>query len=281
MRFFSGQKTRQKDLCSRRAEMPRWIGWRPFEKRISLLSFLPCLAALFFPAAPTSALAADDRASLISLGHLIAMKGNGLPGNTACAECHRINGGGMPSVGIPRIAGQTATYIYREVRGVQKGTRFSPFMDRIVENLSKRDIRAVALYYSTVRTPKLHDPAETDPSLQVLGRRIARRGLWDRNIPACILCHGEDGRGIPPNFPYIAGQSKTYLMQQIISFAVVERKDDPEGLMRGIASKLKNREIKAVAQYFASLTPPDYGTIPEKNSPERLRLIPEKEISPQ
>jgi cytochrome c553 len=47
--------------------------------------------------------------------------------------------------------------------------------------------------------------------------------------------------------------------------------------MRGIASKLTNREIKAVAQYFASLEPPVYGKIPEKNRPERLRLIPDKE----
>ena len=240
---------------------------------LTILAFF--LLALFSGSAPR-AWAGESQEAELALGHLIAMKGNGFSGSTACAECHRINGGGMPSVGIPRIAGQTATYIYREIRGVQKGTRFSPFMDRVVRNFSKSDIRAVALYYSTVRTPKLHDPSEFDPSLQPLGRRIARRGLWDRNIPACILCHGEDGRGIPPNFPYIAGQSKTYLMQQIKSFAVVDRKDDPEGLMRGIASKLKNREIKAVAQYFASLTPPDYGTISRKNSPERLRLIPEK-----
>lgn len=226
---------------------------------------------------PSRASGADTEAALIAWGHTIAMQGNGLPGNTACAECHRINGGGMPSVGIPRIAGQTETYIYREIRGVQNGTRYSPYMDGIVQNLSRRDIRAIALYYSTVRTPKLHDPAENDPALRELGRRIAHRGLWDRNIPACFLCHGQDGRGIPPNFPYIAGQSTTYLMGQLISFAVVRRKDDPEGLMRGIASKLTHREIKAVAQYFASLDPPDYGKIPEKNRPDRLRLIPEKE----
>ena len=226
---------------------------------------------------PETWAAGDKEAALIAWGHTIAMQGNGLPGNTACAECHRINGGGMPSVGIPRIAGQTETYIYREIRGVQKGTRYSPYMDGIVQNLSRKDIRSVALYYSTVRTPKLHDPAEFDPSLRELGRRIARRGLWDRNIPACILCHGQNGRGIPPNFPYIAGQSKSYLMGQLLSFAIVKRKDDPEGLMRGIASKLTNREIKAVAQYFASLEPPVYGKIPEKNRPDRLRLIPEKE----
>lgn len=214
---------------------------------------------------------------LMAWGHTIAMGGNGLPGNTACAECHRINGGGMPSVGIPRIAGQTETYIYREIRGVQKKIRYSPYMAGVVANLSPRDIRAVALYYSAMKTPKLPDPAPFDPQLSALGRKIAHRGLWDRNIPACILCHGRGGRGVPPNFPYIAGQSKTYLMTQLISFAVLDRSDDPEGLMRGIASKLTTREIKAVAQYFASLDPPVLKNAGKNSRPDRLRLIPQKE----
>ena len=238
-----------------------------------LFLLLPIVAIIFF-LGPSTDSRADD---LLSWGHTIAMAGNGLPGNTACAECHRINGGGMPSVGIPRIAGQTATYIYREIRGVQNGTRYSPYMDGVVKNLSRRDIQAVALYYSSVKTPKLPDPSRYDPDLTPLGRKIAHRGLWNRNIPACILCHGQDGRGIPPNFPYIAGQGKSYLMGQLISFAVVKRKDDPEGLMRGIASKLTNREIKAVAQYFASLDPPVYGNLPGKSRANMLRLIPFKE----
>ena len=152
-----------------------------FAASLVLATILPGSSGAF---PPPEAWAGENEAALIAWGHTIAMQGNGLPGNTACAECHRINGGGMPSVGIPRIAGQTETYIYREIRGVQKGTRYSPYMDGIVQNLSRRDIRAVALYYSTVRTPKLHDPAEFDPSLGELGRRIAHRGLWDRNIPA-------------------------------------------------------------------------------------------------
>lgn len=193
---------------------------------------------------------------LLSHGKKIAESGNGSPGVTACMECHRLDGGGMPSIGSPRIAGQTPTYIDHEIHGVQRGTRYAPIMAGVVNNLSDRDIRAVALYYASVRTPKLPDVSPPDPALVKMGERIAQRGLWKKNIPACVQCHGPNGRGIPPHFPYIEGQNKGYLLRQLMSFAFLKRKDDPQGLMRGIARRLTRKERKAVAEYFASLTPP-------------------------
>ena len=189
-------------------------------------------------------------------GKKIAEEGNGSPGSVACMECHRLNGGGMPSIGSPRIAGQTAFYIEHEILGVQKGTRYAPGMAGVVQNLSKSDIRAVALYYAGVRTPKLPDVSPPDPALVALGKHIAQKGLWKKNVPACVLCHGPNGRGIPPHFPYIEGQNKGYLLRQLVSFAFLKRKDDPQGLMRGISRRLTQRERKAVAEYFASLNPP-------------------------
>ena len=162
----------------------------------------------------------------------------------------------MPSIGSPRIAGQSALYIEHEILGVQKGTRFAPIMAGVVKNLSKKDIRAVAQYYASVRTAKIPDVSSPDPTLVRLGEKIAQKGLWKNNIPACVLCHGPNGRGIPPHFPYIAGQNKGYLLRQLVSFAFLKRKDDPQGLMRGIARRLTQNERKAVAEYFASLMPP-------------------------
>ena len=194
--------------------------------------------------------------SLLDWGKHIAEAGNGDPGNTACMECHRLKGGGMPSIGAPRIAGQTRQYIVREIREVQKGKRYGPVMAGVVQNLSKHDIEAVAMYYAHSRTPKVRDVDSPSPSRIALGKRIAQRGLWQRNIPACMQCHGVNGSGVPPLFPYIAGQNRTYLMRQLIAYAFLERKDDPQGLMRGIARRLTAGERKAVAEYFASLPPP-------------------------
>ncbi len=196
---------------------------------------------------------ADD---LVAWGKHIAEAGNGKPGNTACMECHRLTGGGMPSIGGPRIAGQTMEYISREIREVQQGKRYGPVMAGVVQNLSKRDIQAVATYYSQLSPPKVSDIHTPSPKLVSLGKQIAHRGLWKKNIPACIQCHGQNGYGVPPLFPYIAGQNRTYLLQQLLSYAFLKRKDDPQGLMRGIAKRLSTEERKAVAEYFSSLSPP-------------------------
>ncbi|AFS53207.1 c-type cytochrome [Leptospirillum ferriphilum] len=193
---------------------------------------------------------------LMAWGKHIAEAGNGDPGNTACMECHRLRGGGMPSIGAPRIAGQTRQYIAREIREVQKGKRYGPVMAGVVENLSEHDIEAVAMYYSHIHTPKVRDVSPPSPERVAIGKIIALRGLWKKNIPACVQCHGVNGSGVPPLFPYIAGQNRTYLMRQLIAYAFLERKDDPQGLMRGIARRLSAGERKAVAEYFSSLNPP-------------------------
>ncbi|MHB1757408.1 MAG: c-type cytochrome [Leptospirillum sp.] len=222
-------------------------------KFVSFFLF-PFLMGMFSGTSP--AVAGD----LYSWGKHIAEAGNGMPGNTACMECHRLKGGGMPSIGAPRIAGQTVQYIQREITEVQKGARYGPVMAGVVQNLSARDILAVATYYSKVRSPKLRDTETVSPKRVSLGKQIAHQGLWKKNIPACVICHGADGYGVPPLFPYIAGQNRTYLMRQLIAYAFLERKDDPQGLMRGIAKRLSPQERKAVAEYFSSLKPPYSGS---------------------
>jgi cytochrome c553 len=224
------------------------------KKLVSLSLFL------FFLISQTSWVDPARAGDLFSWGEHIAEAGNGKPGNTACMECHRLKGGGMPSIGSPRISGQTVQYIEREISEVQKGARYGPVMAGVVQNLSPRDILAVATYYSKVRSPKLSDTETLSPERVRLGRQIAHQGLWKKDIPACVVCHGAGGYGVPPLFPYIAGQNRTYLMRQLIAYAFLERKDDPQGLMRGIARRLSPQERKAVAEYFSSLEPPSAGS---------------------
>jgi len=227
---------------------------RSMRKKLVWFSVFLFLLGDFSPA--VSAHAED----LFSRGRQIAKAGNGMPGNTACMECHRLKGGGMPSIGAPRISGQTIQYIEREITEVQKGARYGPVMAGVVQNLSSRDILAVATYYSKVRSPKLRDTETLSPKRVRLGKQIAHQGLWKKNIPACVVCHGPNGYGVPPLFPYIAGQNRTYLMRQLIAYAFLERKDDPQGLMRGIARRLSPQERKSVAEYFSSLDPPYTGS---------------------
>ena len=223
--------------------------------RKSVSVFLFALLAMW-----GAGVAPSQAVDLFSRGKHIAEAGNGMPGNTACMECHRLKGGGMPSIGAPRISGQTVQYIEREITEVQKGARYGPVMAGVVQNLSPGDILAVATYYAKVRSPKLRDTEILSPKRVSFGKEIAHHGLWKKNIPACVVCHGANGYGVPPLFPYIAGQNRTYLMRQLIAYAFLERKDDPQGLMRGIARRLSPQERKSVAEYFSSLNPPYSGS---------------------
>ncbi|EAY57273.1 Cytochrome c4 [Leptospirillum ferriphilum] len=214
------------------------------------------LSALLLMTGLTAFPTVSGAASLMDWGRHVAEAGNGKPGSTACMECHRLDGGGMPSIGAPRIAGQPEQYIAREIREVKAGKRYGPVMAGVVQNLSPRDIRAVALYYSHAKSPKLPDVGPPDPVLVAEGEHIATRGLWKKNIPACVQCHGPNGYGVPPMFPFIAGQNRTYLLRQLMAYAFLKRQDDPQGLMRGIARRLTMTQRKAVAEYFSSLKPP-------------------------
>ena len=74
-----------------------------------------------------------------------------------------------------------------------------------------------------------------------------------KGIAACTSCHGPNGAGIPAQYPRIAGQHAEYTTAQLMAFRSGERANDPNKMMRGVAAKLSDVEIKAVAEYIAGL----------------------------
>ena len=51
----------------------------------------------------------------------------------------------------------------------------------------------------------------------------------------------------------IAGQYAEYTDAQLKAFRAGTRANDPNGMMRGVAARLSDREIQALAQYVAGL----------------------------
>ena len=84
-----------------------------------------------------------------------------------------------------------------------------------------------------------------------LGERIYRGGIADRQIAACAGCHSPNGSGIPAQYPRLAGQQSEYTAAQLTAFRDGVRKNSIQ--MTGVAAKLNDREIKAVADYIAGL----------------------------
>ncbi len=58
---------------------------------------------------------------------------------------------------------------------------------------------------------------------------------------------------MPAQFPRLAGQHAEYVEAQLKAFRNGERANDTNGMMRSVAARLSDREIKAVAEYISGL----------------------------
>lgn len=171
-----------------------------------------------------------------------------------CAACHA-GDGNSPTPANPKIAGQIPEYTHKQLldfkaQGGKKPARESPIMMGMVANLSEADMKGLAAYYAG---QKLKPAAAADKNLAAIGQKLWRGGNAASGVPACAGCHGPNGAGIPAQYPRVAGQYAEYIAAQLKAFKEGARANDPNGMMRGVASRLTDREIRAVAEYAAGL----------------------------
>jgi cytochrome c553 len=171
-----------------------------------------------------------------------------------CAACHAADGN-SPTPANPRIAGQIPEYLYKQLmdfkpRGAKKAERENAVMAGMVASLSEADMRDLAAYYAG---QKLKPAAAADKELAALGQKLYRGGNVASGMPACAGCHGPTGAGMPSQYPRIAGQFADYLEAQLKAFRAGARANDPNSMMRGVAVRMNDREIRAVAEYAAGL----------------------------
>ncbi len=164
-----------------------------------------------------------------------------------CAACHGADGNsGSPD--YPRIAGQGPEYLLKQLHEFKSGKRANAIMSGFASQMSDADMQNVAAWVSS-QTPKTNNAKDKD--LVMLGERIYRGGIADRNIPACAGCHSPNGAGIPAQFPRVSGQHAAYTEAQLNAFRSGARANNP--IMTDVAAKMNDKEIKAVADYMAGL----------------------------
>jgi cytochrome c553 len=131
-------------------------------------------------------------------------------------------------------------------------------MAGMVAPLSEADMKNVAAYYAS---QKLKPAAAKDKELASLGQKLYRGGNAATGVAACSGCHGPAGAGVPAQYPRIAGQYSEYVEAQLKAFRLGAaeprgagaRVNDPNGMMRGVAARMTDREIQAVSDYVAGL----------------------------
>jgi cytochrome c553 len=198
-------------------------------------ALLPCIAAAQAPAKPD-----------VAKGQQIA--------NTVCAACHAADGN-SPAAANPKIAGQFPEYLRKQLQNFKapagkKAERDNPVMAGMVANLSDDDMRNLAAYYASQR---LKPEGAKDKDLAARGQKVYRGGNLATGVAACAGCHGPTGAGIPGQYPRISGQFAAYLESQLLAFKTGARANDANGMMRGVASRMSEAEIKAVAEYASGL----------------------------
>ena len=164
-----------------------------------------------------------------------------------CFVCHGADGESSSPV-FPRLAGQHARYVERQLADYKSGRRKSSAMQPMVEDLSPADFKALGIYFES-RKPQAH--AVADPELAQVGRFIFARGNPFSGVAACSSCHGANGGGTE-TLPRLAGQHAQYTENQLKAFNKRERTND-NAVMHAIASKLSELELKAVAAYISGL----------------------------
>ncbi len=171
-----------------------------------------------------------------------------------CAGCHNADGNSTIPL-YPILAGQYPGYIAKQLHDFKAtegevAKRDNQIMAPMAANLSEEDITSLAAFYSQ---QKPQSGTVSDESLVEAGKRLYQGGNLENSIPACSSCHSPNGQGIPPHYPRIDGQHPAYTLSQLQAFRQGTRRNDTNGTMRTVVSRMSEQEMKAVSEYIATL----------------------------
>jgi cytochrome c553 len=171
-------------------------------------------------------------------------------GKTAvCGACHGADGN-SPAAMFPKLAGQNEAYLVKQLNDIKSGTRSVVEMTGLLDAMTDQDLADIAAYYAKQAGTVGHAAKD----LVEQGQKIYRGGIANKGVAACTACHTPTGEGMAQaGFPAIGGQHAAYTEKQLKMFRNGERNNDPQGMMRDIAAKLSDAEIKAVSSYIQGL----------------------------
>jgi cytochrome c553 len=185
--------------------------------------------------------------------HEAQAEGNAQAGkgkSAGCAGCHGEDGNANAPI-FPKLASQHANYLVKQLHDFKAQRRINPTMNAMAAALSDEDIADLSAYYSSQAIKS--EKAENSP-VNALGEKLFRTGNPASGVPACSSCHGPTGTGNgPAGFPMLKSQYAAYLGTTLTDFKTGKRNNDPNAIMRTIASKLSEEEVSAVADYVSAL----------------------------
>jgi cytochrome c553 len=181
-------------------------------------------------------------AALLASGPALAQTPAAPPAKVAtCAACHGPLGN-PTMAGVPMLAGQTARYMYLQLRDFQEGRRSNELMSPMAKDLSRDEMRELAAWFAAQKPAP--QPFQPDAAKAQLGKAKADETL-------CTMCHlgGFAGQN---EIPRVAGQPFDYIVKQLLAFKAKTRTNDA-GNMTSVSSTLSETDIENLANYIAGL----------------------------
>lgn len=152
-----------------------------------------------------------------------------------CHGCHGIENykNAYPNYSVPMLGGQYASYLVAALDEYDAGARWHPTMRGLAATLSRQDKADIAAFFEGAQPAK--------PSGEIVGTPpdAAR---------TCVACHGQDGFGVTPGYPTLAGQHADYLRQALRDYRSGKRQN---AIMSGFAAQLSDADIAALAEHFS------------------------------
>ncbi len=194
-------------------------------------------------------------ATLLALSSLLTFTVNagdidaGKAKSAVCAACHGATGNSS-NPAWPSLAGQHASYTYKQLMDFKDGRRKNPSMTGMAGSLSELDMKDIAAYYESLAIKG----AAFDVELIDKGESIYRGGITETKVAACMGCHLPNGKGNgPAGWPSLAGQHSEYLVAQLQAFKQGSRANDSGKMMRNLVRRMSEQEMRSVAAYIAGM----------------------------
>jgi cytochrome c553 len=155
-----------------------------------------------------------------------------------CHGCHGIPNykNAYPVYSVPKLGGQHAAYMVAALKEYKSGDRSHATMHAQAVSLSDNDLADIAAYLG-------------GQELKPTGRPV---GTAPKAGQTCVACHGNDGVGIMPEYPNLAGQHEDYIANSLRSYKTGVRKN---AIMSGMAQPLEAQDIRELAKYYSSQRP--------------------------
>ena len=163
-----------------------------------------------------------------------------------CQTCHGVDGNSETAI-YPKLAGQHAAYIRKQINDFKSGARVDPVMSPMAALVaSDQDLLDIAAYFASQN--KMKGASLVD--------NAAGKARFLGFVTGCHSCHVLNGEGSRPfngEIPVINGQHRDYLIKQLKSYKSRVRSTESNPAMSLITRYMTDKNIEDVASYVSGL----------------------------